>query len=67
MTEVIQTQIDSVRAEQERIVRQKHDENFSADAEKARLDEIGERVMSLVSELSEAAYGRRLDRVTQGA
>jgi hypothetical protein len=55
LSKVIEGQIEEVRTEQERIIGQKRDENFSVDAEKARLNTIGAELRSLYSSLQKAA------------
>ena len=65
LTGVIQNQLDDVRAEQERILRQKQDEHFSVEREKHRLDSIAEKLGDLFGHLSEEAYAKRPDQ--QGA
>jgi hypothetical protein len=54
MTHAIQTQIDELRAEQERIIGQKSDTGFSVSEEKRRLDAVGETLQKLFGELREA-------------
>lgn len=55
-TGTIEKQIDEVRAEQERIIRQKHEEHFSIENEKQRLDAIQTKLQQLFMALSEAGY-----------
>ncbi len=52
---MIGTQIDEARAEQERILQQKRDEQFSVAAEKLRLDAIAAELRRLNAGLMEAA------------
>ncbi|HZU11927.1 MAG TPA: dynamin family protein [Chloroflexota bacterium] len=54
VTEAIQRQIEEVRAEQERILRQKRDENFSVGVEHKRLCTIEDRLHTLNDELCTA-------------
>jgi hypothetical protein len=51
LTEVIQGEIDEVRAEQERIVRQKSATHFSMERESERLHALSGRLSSLLEEL----------------
>lgn len=51
MTTSLQRQLEEVRAEQERVLRQKRDDTFSVEREKARLDAIAERLRALEGEL----------------
>jgi hypothetical protein len=55
MTEVLRTQIEEVRNEESRIVRQKQDEHFSAEQEKARLDAIGVKLEELRGVIGDVA------------
>jgi hypothetical protein len=57
MTEALQRQIDEVRAEQERILGQKRDEHFSVGIEKRRLDAVRAKLLELLGEVGESAYG----------
>src|SRR5207244_55745 len=71
MTRTVQSQIDEVRAEQDRIIRQKRDEKFSVEQEKQRLEAVGSLVARLFTSLSEAALGwplqaDELERVAEG-
>ncbi|MBV9279187.1 MAG: hypothetical protein JOZ41_03820, partial [Chloroflexi bacterium] len=66
MTAVIGKEIDDVRAELDRILRQKQDERFSVEREKARLDAVGEKLLELFGDLSETAYGNRADLPLEG-
>jgi hypothetical protein len=66
VTEVIGNQIDEVRTEQTRIVRQKQDEQFSVEDEKQRLHFIEDKLVETLDTLSAEAYGRRLDLAPVG-
>ncbi|HLJ69286.1 MAG TPA: hypothetical protein VKX16_18170, partial [Chloroflexota bacterium] len=57
MTGVIGSEIDQVRAEQERILTQKRDERFSVEVEKQRLDTIAIELDRLFSGLHTALNG----------
>lgn len=61
VTKVLQTQIDEMRLEQDRIIRQKQDQRFSIEQEKRRLDAIQERLLELLDRISIAARGQGLD------
>jgi hypothetical protein len=54
-TAVLGRQIEEVRAEQERVLRQKRDESFSVEGEKRRLDTIGAELRRLDASLRELA------------
>ncbi|HEX6509750.1 MAG TPA: dynamin family protein [Chloroflexota bacterium] len=62
-TVVLGRQIQEVRAEQERILRQKRDESFSVDLEKRRLDTVGTELQRL----GESLQALEANPVTSGA
>lgn len=60
LTKTLQSQIDEVRDEQERIINQKQNKSFSVEQEKSRLDVIDATLIELFKQVSITAYGRNL-------
>jgi|GEM_PF-1628085 len=58
ITYILQSQIDEVRTEQEKIIKQKQDETFSIEQEKERMEKIEQEVLQLFNQISKLTYGR---------
>lgn len=58
LTDTLQTQVYEIRAEQDKILEQKHNIVFSLEEEKKRLDIIADKLLKLLNKVMMAVYGK---------